>query len=106
MRIPRLTSPVRTYATTLPKRSTPSHRPFLTLDRFIQRQRVIALYRAIVRATNKIPKSSNTRAEMKGYARDEFERYKHVEDIMAIKGYIMQGKTEFEKIRGYVEGLK
>ena len=42
---------------------------------------------------------------MKAYAREEFERYRHVEDTMAIKRYIMLGKTELENMRGYVDGL-
>lgn len=104
--LPHSPLPIRTYATPTPHPTrTPTHKPFLTLDRFIQRQRAIALYRAIIRATNQIPKKSSARAEIRDFARAEFERSRNVEDILAIRGFIGRGREEFEKARGFMEGL-
>jgi len=95
----------RTYASALPK--TPSHLPrkaFLGLDHFLQRQRVLAFYRTIVRATNKIPVSS-TREEMKSFAREEFERNKGVEDLRHVRYLVSTGKDQFKTMQRYVDEL-
>lgn len=104
----------------------------------MQRQKVLALWRDCVRTIYskprrfqyievfadtwaEIPKSSDTREEMRSFARDEFERYKHVHDIVSF-GYelprrnrvliFMQshiryltstGKTQLDSMRRLVE---
>ncbi|RAL15932.1 LYR motif-containing protein 2 [Aspergillus homomorphus CBS 101889] len=77
-------------------RSQPSklRKPTVGLDHFIQRQRVIALWREIVRALNAIP-NSPTRDELRNYARNEFERHRDVTDLT--------GKAEFETMRRYID---
>ncbi|KAJ5610524.1 hypothetical protein N7510_007243 [Penicillium lagena] len=57
-------------------------KPTVSLDHFIQRQRVLSLWREIVRAVNKIPPSS-TRDELRSYARHEFERHREVSDLVS-----------------------
>ncbi|KAJ5631480.1 uncharacterized protein N7484_011580 [Penicillium longicatenatum] len=77
-------------------RSQPSRlkKPSISLDHFIQRQRVLALWREIVRALNKIPPSA-TRSELHSYARQEFERHRDVKDVT--------GKAEFDTMRRYID---
>ncbi|KAI9706569.1 MAG: hypothetical protein M1836_003576 [Candelina mexicana] len=64
------------------------------MTQFLQRQRALALWREIVRATNKIP-ASTTRNEMRRFARDEFLRNKDVTDLT--------GKTEFDSMKRYID---
>ncbi|KAL1965903.1 hypothetical protein VTN77DRAFT_5036 [Rasamsonia byssochlamydoides] len=77
-------------------------KPVLSLEQFIQRQRVLHLWRDIVRAVNKIPPSS-TRDELRAYARQEFERNRHVSDITHIRYLISSGKTEFDTMKRYID---
>lgn len=105
MRWPLPLIPLRTYATVISKR--PSRFPqkrLLDLDHFLQRQRVLVLYREIVRATHKIP-ASNTRDEMRTFAREEFERNKNVDDLTQIRYLVSTGKEQFESMRRYVDEL-
>lgn len=73
-----------------------------TLAQFLLRNRVISLYRSIVRATNQIPPSSSTRAEMKKFARDGFEQHREVTEETKIRYLVSTGKTEFEKMERYI----
>lgn len=77
--------------------------PPLSLDLFIQRQRVLSLWRDILRSLYKIP--SNRRREPVTYARTEFERNRHVQDIQQIRYLISTGKTEFQAMRRYIDEL-
>ena len=70
----------------------------------MQRQRVLALWRDIVRATNKIS-VAGARKEMRAFARDEFERHRHVRDLTQIRYLISTGKEEFERMKRYVDEL-
>lgn len=77
--------------------------PPLSFDHFIQRQRVLALWRDILRSVYKIP--ADRRTETVTYARKEFERNKHVHDIQQIRYLISTGKTEFDGMRRYIDEL-
>lgn len=77
--------------------------PPLSLDHFIQRQRVLSLYRTIVRALFRIPKDK--RAEPLAYARGEFERNRHVQDITQIRYLLSTGKTEYDGMQRYIHEL-
>lgn len=77
--------------------------PPLSLDQFIQRQRVLGLWRTILRSLYKIPK--DTRGEPLAYARGEFERNKHVSDISQIRYLISTGKVEFDSMQRYIDEL-
>lgn len=96
------TSTTRTFATVLSQRPSRLGKPILGLDHFLQRQRVIALWREIVRAIYKIPASA-TRVEMRDFAREEFERNRHVEELSQIRYLISTGKTQFDSMRRYVD---
>lgn len=76
----------------------------LSLDHFLQRHRVLSLWREIVRATNKIPPSS-IRKEMRQYARQGFERNRNVTDLTQIRYLISTGRTEFEGMQRYIDEL-
>jgi Complex 1 protein (LYR family) len=86
-------------------RQTPRSRlgPPLSLDHFLQRQRVLSLYRTIIRSLYRIPKDG--RAEPISWARGEFERNKDVSDITQIRYLISTGKTEFEGMARYIDEL-
>ena len=106
MRWPLPIIPLRTYATVIISKR-PSRFPqkrLLDLDHFLQRQRVLALYREIVRATHKIP-ASTTRDEMRTFAREEFERNKNVDDLTQIRYLVSTGKEQFKSMRRYVDEL-
>ncbi|KAH1279656.1 hypothetical protein KXW98_004638 [Aspergillus fumigatus] len=77
-------------------------KPAVSLDHFIQRQRVLGLWREIVRALNKIPKSS-TRDELRSYARSGFERHRNVTDLQHIRYLVSTGKAEFETMKRYID---
>lgn len=77
-------------------RSSPS--PILSLKQFLLRQRVLALYRSILRATSSLPGTSTTRAELRKYARDEFERNKGVEDESKIGFLVRLGKEDLGRL--------
>ena len=97
---------LRTYATPFPiKRPTylSTNKAPLSLDHFLIRQRVLALYRNIIRACYKI--LSPTREEMKLYAREEFERRKDIEDLRKIRYLLSTGKADFDKLRGQIGGV-
>ncbi|KAB2579945.1 LYR motif-containing protein 2 [Lasiodiplodia theobromae] len=96
---------LRTYASMASRPSRFGGRrkgPTIGLDHFIQRQRVISLWRDIIRALNKIPPSS-TRHELHQYARAEFERNRDVTDLAHIRYLISTGKTEFDSMKRYIE---
>lgn len=73
--------------------------PRFSLSDFLLRQRVLKLWRDIMRTTNKIPKISPTRTELKRFAREEFERNRTVTDPVKIRYLVSTGKTQAEKIK-------
>ncbi|KAL2215499.1 complex 1 protein-domain-containing protein [Thermoascus aurantiacus ATCC 26904] len=77
-------------------------KPVLGLEEFIQRQRVLGLWREILRALKKVPKSP-TRDELRNHARYEFERNRHVTDLSQIRYLLSTGKTEFDTIKRYID---
>ncbi|KAF5721074.1 LYR motif-containing protein [Fusarium mundagurra] len=77
-------------------------KPTLTLDQFIQRGRVLAFYRTILRGTKKIA-DPRTRAESRKYARDEFERRRNVTDASHVRYLLSIGKTEWEGMERYID---
>ena len=90
----------RTYATRSTIRRSLLANKSLSLDHFLLRQRVLALYRTIIRACHRIP--SPIREEMRDYARAEFERQKEVEDLRQIRYLLSTGKAEFDRLMGQV----
>ncbi|KAF6840733.1 hypothetical protein CMUS01_03830 [Colletotrichum musicola] len=76
----------------------------LTDEKFLQRSRALSLYREIIRGTRRIA-DPTTRAESRRYARDEFERHRDVTDIGHIRYLISTGKTEWQGMERYVDGM-
>jgi len=77
--------------------------PPISLEHFIQRQRVLSLWREVCRDIFRIPKPK--RGEALAYAKGEFERNMHVTDITQIRYLISTGKTEFDTMRRYIDEL-
>ncbi|RJE23392.1 hypothetical protein PHISCL_04288 [Aspergillus sclerotialis] len=77
-------------------------KPAVGLEHFIQRKRVLGLWRDIVRALNKIPPSS-TKDELRSYARYEFERHRDITDLQHIRYLVSTGKSEFDTMRRYID---
>ncbi|EGY17468.1 uncharacterized protein VDAG_01150 [Verticillium dahliae VdLs.17] len=113
----------RGYSTAAPAKTR--LKKTLSLDHFLQRGRVLSLYRTILRGTAHISDPS-TKAESRRYARGEFERHRHVTDIVRLhherarlldsvnlrlnpQGHIRYllstGKVEWDSMGRYVEGL-
>jgi hypothetical protein len=88
-----------TYPAFFARARTSESVPRLNLSNFLLHQRVIALWRDVVRTTNEIPKSAPTRREMKDFAREEFERNKGVDDPVQIRYLVSTGKMQLDQIR-------
>ncbi|OAP61787.1 hypothetical protein AYL99_03990 [Fonsecaea erecta] len=90
------------------KSSTPSSRfrksPPLSLDHFIQRQRVLSLYRDILRSLYR-HMSPPQRGESIAYAKGEFTRNKDVQELDKIRYLISMGKAEWDGVRRGVEEM-
>lgn len=76
----------------------------LSLDHFLQRSRVLSLYRTILRGTRRIDNPA-TRDETRSFARAEFERHRGVTDLGHIRYLLSTGKTEWETMERYIEGM-
>ncbi|KAK2731898.1 hypothetical protein CKAH01_08770 [Colletotrichum kahawae] len=77
---------------------------FIPGIQFLHRSRVLSLYREILRGTKRI-EDPTTRAESRRYARDEFERHRDVTDINHIRYLTSTGKTEFQGMERYIDGM-
>lgn len=96
--------PSRTLTTTISPARPGQRPPPLSLHRFLQRQRTLALWREVVRATSRIPDPA-VRGEMRAYARGEFERNRAVGDVVQIRYLISKGREELENVMRGVGGL-
>ncbi|CCE29801.1 hypothetical protein E4U22_001999 [Claviceps purpurea] len=76
----------------------------LSLDHFLQRSRVLSLYRTILRATRPI-RDTQTKSETRRFVRDEFESHRHVTDITHIRYLLSTGKTQWQSMERYIGGL-
>ncbi|KAH6990810.1 hypothetical protein BGZ61DRAFT_528136 [Ilyonectria robusta] len=78
----------------------------MSLDQFLQRSKVLSLYRTILRGTKRIG-DPTTKAESRRYARDEFERHRGVTDSEKahVRYLLSTGKTEWEGMERYVDGM-
>ncbi|KAI1318213.1 complex 1 LYR protein [Xylariaceae sp. FL0255] len=95
----------RSYATST---TTPPNKSrlgtTLSLEHFLQRGRVLSLYRTILRGTSHISDAA-TKVETRGFARAEFERHRGVEDAAHVRYLLSTGKTEWESMERYIEGM-
>ncbi|KAK8075715.1 hypothetical protein PG997_010378 [Apiospora hydei] len=98
---------IRSYATEAPRRGGGSGGRLgatLSLEHFLQRSKVLALYRTILRGTGHI-KDVTTRNETRNFARAEFERHRGVADLGHIRYLLSTGKTEWEAMERYIGGM-
>ena len=79
--------------------------PPLTLDHFLQRQRVLTLWRRVVRATQRIPPQNPARTEWRSYAREEIERSRYVRDLSQIRYLISTGNGQVDQMQRYLDEL-
>jgi hypothetical protein len=86
-----------------PSRLPSNKPPPSSLEAFIQRGRVLSLYRDILRNLFRIPKGK--REEPISYAKNEFARNKHITDITQIRYLVSTGKAEFDTMTRYIDEL-
>ncbi|OBT60393.1 hypothetical protein VE03_10076 [Pseudogymnoascus sp. 23342-1-I1] len=77
---------------------------YAVLSHFLQRGKVLSLWRKVLRDTRRIA-DLETRAETRKMAKDEFERNKDVKDISQIKYLISTGKSQWDATERYIDGL-
>ncbi|KAI3324882.1 complex 1 LYR protein [Xylariaceae sp. AK1471] len=94
--------PLRSYATSTPPKSRLGST--LSLEHFLQRARVLALYRTVLRGTRRINDPA-TRTETRSFARAEFERHQGVTDLDHVRYLLSTGKTEWESMERYIDGM-
>lgn len=94
----------RSYSTEQPPRPVRylRSRP-LSLDHFLLRQQTLTLYRSIIRSCYRLP-DPQTKDEMMGHARAEFERQKEVTDTRKIRYLLSTGRAEWKKLAGMFGG--
>ncbi|KAI0876959.1 complex 1 LYR protein [Hypoxylon argillaceum] len=95
---------LRRYATSTPPPPKSRLRPTLSLEHFLQRARVLALYRTVLRGTRHISDPA-TRSETRSFARAEFERHRGVTDLDHVRYLLSTGKTEWESMERYIGGM-
>ncbi|KAI0473582.1 hypothetical protein GGR56DRAFT_676067 [Xylariaceae sp. FL0804] len=105
---PRAAASLRKLATTTAAAAAAASSPSrsrlgatLSLEYFVQRARVLSLYRTILRGTGRIH-DATTRAETRGFARVEFERHRAVTDLGHIRYLLSTGKTQWEGMERYI----
>lgn len=85
-------------------RPDPHPRPeFLrkTYTQFLQRSRVLSLYRDILRGTRRMS-DPGTREETRRFARSEIERNRHVTDLTHIRYLLSTGKSQWEAMSNWI----
>ncbi|KAM9783071.1 LYR motif-containing protein 2 [Neosynchiropus ocellatus] len=70
----------------------------LTLKQFLQRQRVLGIYRNMLRTIQQVPDEAD-RKYLRDWARDEFKRNRGATDQDAIRMMITQAKNHLEDLQ-------
>ncbi|KAL3426858.1 LYR motif-containing protein 2 [Phlyctema vagabunda] len=96
--------PTRYLATAPPSPKKKKLGSTISLDHFLQRGKAISLWRTILRDSRRIA-DANTRKETIDFARVEFKRNMHVTDISQIRYLIGTGKTQWDGMERYIDGL-
>ncbi|KAH9223002.1 hypothetical protein DL95DRAFT_254100, partial [Leptodontidium sp. 2 PMI_412] len=94
----------RSYASLAARKRPTGLKSTISLDHFLQRTKALSLWRDIVRGSKKISDPS-TRAETLRFSKEEFVRNKSVQDITQIRYLISTGKTQWEAMERYINGL-
>ncbi|KFY41125.1 hypothetical protein V494_03188, partial [Pseudogymnoascus sp. VKM F-4513 (FW-928)] len=95
----------RLFASEAAKRPKSRFGPTVSLEHFLQRSKVLSLWRRVLRDTKRIA-DLQTRAETRKMARDEFERNKNVTDISQIKYLISTGKSQWDATERFFTELR
>ncbi|XP_071391089.1 LYR motif-containing protein 2 [Centroberyx affinis] len=69
-----------------------------SLKQFLQRQRVLGIYRNMLRAIRQVPDEGD-RKYLRDWARDEFKRNKNATDQDAIRMMITQANNHLEELQ-------
>ncbi|MBN3291670.1 LYRM2 protein, partial [Polypterus senegalus] len=69
----------------------------LNLKQFLQRQKVLSLYRSILRTIRKVPDKEDQQY-LKNWAREEFKRNKNVKEEDVIRMMLTQGRRQLEDL--------
>ena len=77
---------------------TPNPQLALSLKSFLLRQRVLHLYRTILRSCQHLPSPSDY--EMRTFAREEFERQRGVKEEAKIRYLISTGEADLKRLGG------
>uniref|UniRef100_W5NJY7 LYR motif-containing protein 2 n=2 Tax=Lepisosteus oculatus TaxID=7918 RepID=W5NJY7_LEPOC len=70
----------------------------LTLKQFIQRQKVLGLYRSMLRTIRRVPDAAD-RQFLQSWAREEFRRNRGATDQDAIRMMITQGNMHLQDLQ-------
>lgn len=70
----------------------------MTFKRFILRKDVLKLYRDILRAIRKVPNELD-RKDLKQWARDDFKKYKKIDDEEAIRMMLTKGRMTLDELK-------
>ncbi|XP_047430156.1 LYR motif-containing protein 2 [Mugil cephalus] len=70
----------------------------LSLKQFLQRQRVLGIYRNMLRAIRQVPDEAD-RKYLRDWARDEFKRNKNATEQDAIRMMITQANNHLEELQ-------
>ncbi|XP_067009389.1 LYR motif-containing protein 2 [Anabrus simplex] len=74
----------------------------LNLKQFMLRQRVLKLYREILRSIYKVPDESSKK-ELLQWARCDFEKHRHHTDEYTIKTLIFNGERSLKELQQTLE---
>ncbi|XP_034017597.1 LYR motif-containing protein 2 [Thalassophryne amazonica] len=70
----------------------------LSLKQFLQRQKVLGIYRKMLRTIRQVPDEAD-RKYLRDWARDEFKRNKNTTNQDAIRMMITQANNHLEELR-------
>ncbi|XP_037541212.1 LYR motif-containing protein 2 [Nematolebias whitei] len=73
-------------------------RAALSLKQYLQRQKVLGLYRSMLRTIRQVPDEAD-RKYLRDWARDEFQRNKNANDQDAIRMMITQASKHLEELQ-------
>uniref|UniRef100_A0A8B9L3A3 LYR motif-containing protein 2 n=3 Tax=Astyanax mexicanus TaxID=7994 RepID=A0A8B9L3A3_ASTMX len=73
-------------------------RTALTLKQFLQRQKVLGLYRSMLRTIREVPEEAD-RKYLRDWAREEFKRNKEATNQDAIRMMITQANNHLQELK-------
>ncbi|KAJ2548737.1 hypothetical protein EV175_004714 [Coemansia sp. RSA 1933] len=85
----------------LDMRSYTTAKPTLSFQQFIQRGKVLAMYRKYMRLLNRIPEKK-TRKEMREWIRTDFDRYRDESDPQRIDVLLAQANRQLKEMQSSI----